>query len=115
MQNRATKLSKDKMINFDDVTNRNKAKHNPKCPYISDHLCRIFIIGVSGSEKKTELLDLINNQPDIDKTYLCAKDPYEAKYHYLINKREKVGLKHYDDPKSFIEYSNDMRDVYKKH
>ena len=51
MQNRPTKLSKDKMINFDDVTNRNKTKHNPKCPYISDHLCRIFIIGVSGSEK----------------------------------------------------------------
>ena len=41
------------------------------------------------------------------------KDPYEAKYHYLINKREKVGLKHYDDPKAFIEYSNYMQNVYK--
>ena len=44
---------------------------------------------------------------------LYAKDPYEAKYQYLINKSGKVGLKHYDDPKAFIEYSNDMEDVPK--
>ena len=44
---------------------------------------------------------------------MYAKDPCEAKYQYLINKREKVGLNHYDDPKAFIEYSNDMQDVYK--
>ena len=58
-------------------------------------------------------MNLINNQPDIDKIYLYAKYPYEAKYQYLINKREKVDLHHYDDPKSFIEYSNDMQNVYK--
>ena len=45
--------------------------------------------------------------------YLYAKDPYEAKYQYLINKREKVGLDHFKDPKAFMEYSNDMKDVYK--
>ena len=57
---------------------------------------------------------MINNQPDIDKICLYAKDPYEAKYQYLINKREKVGLKHYDDSiLKLIEYSNDMQDVYK--
>ena len=56
---------------------------------------------------------MINHQPDIDKIYLRAKDPYKAKYQYLINKHEKVGLKHYDDPKVFIEYSNNMQDVYK--
>ena len=44
---------------------------------------------------------------------MYAKDPCEAKYQYLINKREKVGLKYYDDAKAFIEYSNDMQDVYK--
>ena len=58
-------------------------------------------------------MNLINNQPDIDKIYLYAKDPYEAKYQYLINKREKVGLDHLKDPKAFMEYSNDMEDVYK--
>ena len=56
---------------------------------------------------------LINNQPGIDKIYLYVKDPYEAKYQYLIHKDEKVCLKHYDDPKAFIEYSNDMQDTYK--
>ena len=64
-------------------------------------------------KQKKALLNLINNQPDIDKIYLYAKDPYEAKYQYLINKREKVGLYHYNDPKAFMEYSNDMQDVYK--
>ena len=58
-------------------------------------------------------MNLINNQPDIDKIYLYAKDPYETKYQYLINKREKVGLNHFDDPKAFMKYSNDMKDVYK--
>ena len=58
-------------------------------------------------------MNLINNQPVIDKIYLYAKDPYEAKYQYLINKCEKVVLDHFRDPKAFIEYSNDMRDVHK--
>ena len=44
---------------------------------------------------------------------MYAKDPYEAKYQYLINKREGVGINHFNDPKAFIEYSNDMQDVYK--
>ena len=59
------------------------------------------------------LLNLIENQPDIDKIYLFAKDPYEAKYQYLINKRAGVGIDHFNNPKAFIEYSNDMRNVYK--
>ena len=58
-------------------------------------------------------MNLINNQLDIDKIYLYAKDPYEAKYQYLINKRETVGLDHSKNPKAFMEYSNDMEDVYK--
>ena len=44
---------------------------------------------------------------------MYAKDPYEAKYQFLINKRESTGLKHFTDPKAFIEYLNDMQDVYK--
>ena len=101
------------MINFDDYTNENIIEHNSKWPYIPDHPYRVLIIGGSGSGKTNALLNLINNQPDIDKIYLYAKDPYEAKYQYLINKREKVGLDHFDDPKAFIEYSNDMQDVHK--
>ena len=99
------------MINFDDSTNENKIEHNSKWPYIPDHPYRILIVGGSGSRKINALLNLINNQPDIDKIYLYAKDSYEAKYQYLINKREKVGLDHFKDPKAFMEYSNDMEDV----
>ena len=54
----------------------------------------------------------MENRPDIDKIYLCAKDLYEAKYQYLINKREGVGIDHFNDLKAFIEYSSDMSDVY---
>ena len=71
------------------------------------------MIGGSGSGKTNVLLTLIKNQPDIDKIYLYAKDPYECKYQYLINKREGVGKNHFKDHKVFIEYSNDMRNVYK--
>ena len=101
------------MINFDDYVNENKTKHNKNWPYIPDHPYRILIIGGSGTGKTNALLNLINNQQDIDKIYLYAKDPYEDKYQYLINKRESVGLKHFNDPKAFIEYSNDMHDIYK--
>ena len=51
--------------------------------------------------------------PDIDKIYLYAKDQYEAKYQFLISKRKSTEFKHFNDPKAFIEYSNDMQDVYK--
>ena len=71
------------------------------------------MIGGSGSGKTNLLLNLIENQPDIDKIYLYAKDPYESKYQYLINKREGVGINHFNDPKAFIDYSNDMHNVYK--
>ena len=101
------------MINFDNYTNENKTEHNLKWPYIPDHPYRILILGDSGAGKTNALLNLINNQLDIDKIFLYAKDPYEAKYQYLINKREKVGLVHFKDPKAFMKYSNHMQDVYK--
>ena len=101
------------MINFDHYANENKTQHNLKWSYIPDHPYRILIIGRSGSVKTDALLNLINNMPDIDKIYLYAKDPYEAKYQLLINKRESTELKYLNDPNAFIEYSNDIQDVYK--
>ena len=56
---------------------------------------------------------MINHEPDIDKVYLYAKNPFEAKFQLLINERENTGLKYLNDPKAFIEYSNDMDDIYK--
>ena len=80
---------------------------------ISGHPYRILIVGGAGSGKTNALLNLINHESDIDKIYLCKKDPYKAKYQLLINKRESTGLKHLNDSKAFIEYSNDMDDIYK--
>ena len=100
------------MINFDHYTNENEIQHNLKWPYIPDHPYRILIIS-SRSGKTIALLNLINNQPYIDKMNFYAKDPHEAKYQFLINKIESAGLKHFNDPEAFIEYSNDMQDVYK--
>ena len=101
------------MINFDDVARENIKDHNPNWPQIPDHPNRILIIGGSGSGKANSLFNLINQQPNIDKIYLYAKDPYEAKYQFLIKKREDVGTKHFNDSKAFIEYSNNMDDIYK--
>ena len=100
------------MINCDDYTNENNTKHSPNWPYIPDHPYRILIIGRSGPGKTNALLNLINNQPEIERIYFYAKDPHEAKYQFLINNRESIGLKHFNDSKAFIEYSNDMEDVY---
>ena len=44
---------------------------------------------------------------------MYVKNPYEGKFQYFIGIREKVGLKRFNDLKTFIEYSNDMCDVYK--
>ena len=79
-----------------------KTEHNLKTSHTPDHPHRILIVGGSGSGKINALLNLINNQPDIDKIYQYPKDPYEAKYQYLINKREKVGLDHFKDPKKLL-------------
>ena len=61
------------MIHFDNYTNENKTEHNPTWPYIRDHSYRILIIGDSGSVKTNALLNIINNQPDTDKIYICMQ------------------------------------------
>ena len=43
---------------------------------------------------------------------MYSKDPYEAKQQLLITRRKGVGLKHYNDSKAFVGYSNDMYDVF---
>ena len=100
------------MINLDNIVNNNNNNHNEKWPYIPDHPYRILIIGDSGSGKTNTLLNLINEQKDIDKIYLYAKDLSEAKYEHLIKNRENVGIKHLNDSKAFIECSNTMNNVH---
>ena len=100
------------MINLYNIVNYNNKKHNEKWPYIPDHPYRILIIDGSGSGKTNTLLHLINEQKDIDKIYLYAKDLSEPKYEYLIRNRENVGTEHLNDSKAFTEYSNTKNDVY---
>ena len=73
----------------------------------------VLITGVSEPAKTNPLLNLMNNESDIDKIDLYAKDPYEAKYQFLINKQKSTDLKHLNDSKDFTEYSNDMDDIHK--
>lgn len=53
-----------------------------------------------GLKKINALLNLISHQPNIDKIY-----QYE-------NKHEQAGIKNFTDPKSFLEYLSDMKNIY---
>ena len=88
-------------------------ENNLNWPEIPDHPYRILIVEGSGSGKRNVLLNLIINKPDIDKFYLYAKDPYDANYQSLINKKESTGLNYLNDSKAFIEYSNGMDGIYR--
>ena len=101
------------MISFDDAINENLKEYNPNCPEVPDHPYRTLIAEGSGSGKTNALFNLINYEPDIDKIYLHAKDPYEEKYQFLIIKWESKSLKHFNNSKVFIEYLNDMDNIYK--
>ena len=72
------------MINLDRITNENNKETNEKWPYILDHPYRILIICGSGSRKTNALINLINEQNDIDKIYLYARELSKPKYKYLI-------------------------------
>ena len=100
------------MINLNNIVNDNNKEHNEKWPYIPDHPYKILIIGGLGSGKTNSLIDLINEQRDIDKIYLYAKDLSKPKYEYLIRNRENTVIKHLNDSKAFIECSNTMNDAY---
>ena len=96
------------MINLDSIVN----DKNEKWPDVPDDSYRILIISGSGSGKTNTLLNLINEQRDIDKIYLYAKDLSESKFEHLISNRENAGIKYLNDPKTFIDCSNTIDDVY---
>ena len=97
------------MFNLDATINKNNKDDDKKWPY------SMLITGPSGSGQTNVLLNLIQKQDNeylTDKIYLYAKDLSEAKYQFLIKKREDVGIKNLDNPSAFMEYSNTMDDVY---
>ena len=95
------------MLNLNKICNN---KSNDKSwPF------RMLIIGPSGSGKTKTLLNLIQNLNEttpIDKIYLYAKELSEPKYEFLIHNRKNAGIKRFNDSTAFIEYSNDMDDVF---
>ena len=97
------------MLNLDNIlSNKNENKDN-NWPF------RMLIIRPSRSGKTNTLLHLIQNLNEttpVDKIYLYAKDLTEPKYELLINNRKNAGIKHFNDSTAFIEYSNDMDDVF---
>ena len=78
---------------LEDVTKENIKEHNSNWLQIPDHPYKILIMGGSGSGKINSSFNLSGCQSDLYKNFLCAKDQKEAKYQYLINKREGSGLK----------------------
>ena len=86
------------MINLDSISNKNN-KNTMKNGHTYLIPNRILTIGGSGSGKTNALINLINEQSDIDKIYLYAKDLSEPKYEYLIKKRKYVGIKHANNSK----------------
>ena len=104
------------MINLDSITNENNNENNEKWLYIPDPPYRISIIGRSGSGKTNTLVYLIKEQDNhdfIDKIYLYARDLNKPKYQFLIEKRENIRIKYFNDSNAFIiKFSNTMDDVY---
>ena len=97
------------MLNLDKIVNKNNKNEDGDWPF------RMLIIGPSGSGKTNTLPHLINNLHDtnpIDKICLYPKDLSEPKHEYLINNRVSAGIKNLNDPNAFVEYSDDMKDVY---
>ena len=98
------------MLNLDKICNNKSDDKNWQF--------RMLIIEPSGSGNTltgNTLLNLIQNlnkTTPFDKIYLYAKNLSEPKYGLLTNNRENAGIKHFNNPTAFIEYSNDMDDVF---
>ena len=108
-ENKCNNINKtiQKTINVDDVL-KEETKEHSNWSQIPDPYIILRIRG-SASGKK----NLLSQQPNVGKVYLYAKDPYEAKYQFLIHNKQSTGLKHFNDFKAFIEYCNNMDDIYK--
>ena len=85
------------MFKFDYIIKEDTKEH-PDDPW------RLLIVGDSVFRKTNVLVNLISHQQDIDKIYLYAKNPFEAKYQLLIKKRSGASIKYFNGLEAFIEY-----------
>ena len=82
------------IINFDEVTGKNRQEQNTDWLQIQDHPYRILIVGDSVSGKTNALLNLIHyeeNDNFIGKIFLYDKDPYKPMYEYSMKRWKEVG------------------------
>ena len=63
-------------------------KHMHMEPQTFHHSYILLTLKGSGSIKTNSLFNLIRQQLNIEKIYSYAKDPYDAKYQFLINETE---------------------------
>ena len=80
---------------------------------ILDHSYRTLIIEGSGFWKTNSLFNLISHKPEIDKFIYMLKIHMKKNINFIVDKLNSAGLKHFNDSKTFIKYSNDMNDIYK--
>ena len=59
------------------------------------------------------MLNVINYEPDIDKSFYMQRIHLKQNINDQINNRKSIVIKYLDDSKAFIEYLNDMYDIYK--
>ena len=62
-------------------------------------------------EKRNALLNPINHYPYTDKNCLHAKDPYEVRDQFFINKHQGVDVNKFNNSRHFIEYSDGVDDI----
>ena len=79
-------IKQSKNVNSDYIRKEDIKEHNTNWPEILDLPHRILMVEGSESGKTNALLNLINHEPNIDKIYLCTKEPYLAKYQFSVNK-----------------------------
>ena len=93
--------------------NPNPVKINHKSnhkSYILDHTYRIIDIDSLWSDKTNVFLNLIKTNNQILTKFIHMSKIYS--YQWLINRREKIGVKKFQNPKAFIDYSQNIDDVY---
>ena len=84
------------------ILQNNIKEHNLNWPQIPEHPYRKLPVASSGTGERNALLNLINHKPDIDKTYLYAKNSYKAKYQLIINKKESKDINYLNESKGFM-------------
>ena len=101
------------MFNFGYIPKEVIKEHNPNWQEIPGHPYRILLIVRGSGSGKNALLNLINNESEIDKVYLYAKDLYEANTNFQL-RQEKLDAQNTLMIQK-LEYSNEIKNVLQNH